>query len=87
MHSTEVVVHLPEVVLIIMTLLTVAMLAAGVCHNLPIPYTVFLVILGIVLGSFARNEESMHVLLEFQLTPDIVFFYFCLLSYLNLHLI
>ena len=76
MHPVETVVHLPEVVLIIMALLTVAMLAAGICHNLPIPYTVFLVILGIVLGSIARNEESMHVLLEFQLTPDIVLFLF-----------
>jgi monovalent cation:H+ antiporter, CPA1 family len=76
MHPTEAVVHLPEVVLIIMVLLTVAMLAAGICHNLPIPYTVFLVIIGIVLGSFARNEESMHVLLDFQLTPDIVLFLF-----------
>ena len=46
-----------------MGLLTVAMLAAGVCHNLPIPYTVFLVIIGIVLGTLARNEESMSVLI------------------------
>jgi len=70
MHPTEAVVHLPEVVLIIMALLTVAMLAAGVCRNLPIPYTVFLVIIGIVLGTLARNEESMSILLDFQLTPD-----------------
>ncbi|MFB3090788.1 MAG: cation:proton antiporter, partial [Gammaproteobacteria bacterium] len=76
MHPTEAVVHLPEIVLIIMALLTVAMLAAGVCRNLPIPYTVFLVIIGIVLGTFARNEESMSVLLDFQLTPDIVLFLF-----------
>jgi len=67
---------LSEAILIIMGLLTIAMLAAGVCHNLPIPYTVFLVILGIVLGYFARNNASMHVLLDFQLTPDIVFFLF-----------
>ena len=67
---------LSEAILIIMGLLTVAMLAAGVCHNLPIPYTVFLVIIGIVLGTFARNEESMSVLLNFQLTPDIVLFLF-----------
>ena len=67
---------LSEAILIVMGLLTVAMLAAGICHNLPIPYTVFLVIIGIVLGSFARNEESMAVLLNFQLTPDIVLFLF-----------
>ncbi len=67
---------LSEAILIIMGLLTIAMLAAGVCHNLPIPYTVILVILGIILGSLARNDASMHVLLDFQLTPDIVFFLF-----------
>ena len=48
MHPTEAVVHLPEVVLIIMGLLTIARLAAGMCRNLPIPYTVFLVLIGIV---------------------------------------
>ena len=67
---------LSEAILIIMGLLTIAMLAAGVCRNLPIPYTVVLVIIGIILGSFARNDASMHVLLDFQLTPDIVFFLF-----------
>ena len=67
---------LSEAILIVMGLLTVAMLAAGICRNLPIPYTVFLVILGIILGSIARNDVSMHVLLDFQLTPDIVLFLF-----------
>lgn len=67
---------LSEAILIVMGLLTVAMLAAGICHNLPIPYTVFLVVLGIVLGSFARNETSMSMLLDFQLTPNIVLFLF-----------
>ncbi len=67
---------LSEAILIIMGLLTIAMLASGICHNTPIPYTVFLVIIGIVLGSFARNHESMHVLLDFQLAPDIVLFLF-----------
>ncbi|MCK5668830.1 MAG: cation:proton antiporter, partial [Gammaproteobacteria bacterium] len=67
---------LSEAILIVMGLLTVAMLAAGICRNLPIPYTVFLVILGIILGTIARNDVSMHVLLDFQLTPDIVLFLF-----------
>jgi len=67
---------LSEAILIIMGLLTIAMLAAGVCRNLPIPYTVILVILGIILGSLARSNASMHVLLDFQLTPDIVLFLF-----------
>ena len=50
---------LSEAILIIMGLLTVAMLAAGVCHNLPIPYTVILVIIGIVLLVLARTMKIM----------------------------
>lgn len=67
---------LSEVILIIMGLLTIAMLAIGICHNLFIPYTVVLVILGIVLGHFARNHDVMRMLLAFQLTPNIVLFLF-----------
>jgi len=67
---------LSEAILIIMGLLTVAMLAAGFCRNLPIPYTVILVILGLILGAAARNIPEMEVLLKFQLTPEIVLFIF-----------
>ncbi|NNF66639.1 MAG: cyclic nucleotide-binding domain-containing protein [Gammaproteobacteria bacterium] len=65
-----------EAVLIIMGLLTVAMLAAGLCKNLPIPYTVFLVIIGMALGALARSMPQGDMLLEFQLTPEIVLFLF-----------
>ena len=67
---------LSEIVLIVMGLLTVAMLAAGICRNLPIPYTVFLVILGMLLGSLARSNHELEILLEFQLTPELVLFLF-----------
>lgn len=67
---------LSEIILIIMALLTIAMIAAGVCKNIPIPYTVFLVILGIILGVLARNGHEFEALLEFQLTPDLVLFLF-----------
>ena len=67
---------LSEVILVVMGLLTVAMIAAAICKNIPVPYTVFLVILGIILGSFARQIPGLHVLLEFQLTPDLVLFLF-----------
>lgn len=67
---------LSEVVLIVMGLLTVAMLAAGICRNLPIPYTVFLVILGMILGWIARTFPQTEILLEFQLTPELVLFLF-----------
>lgn len=65
-----------EIVLIVMGLLTIAMLAAGICRNLPVPYTVFLVILGMFLGWLARTSPDMHFLLEFQLTPELVLFLF-----------
>ncbi len=67
---------LSEVILVIMGLLTVAMIAAAICRNIPVPYTVFLVILGMVLGSIARNYPELGILLEFQLTPDLVLFLF-----------
>src|SRR3972149_6064871 len=67
---------LSEVVLIVMGLLTIAMLVAGFCRNLPVPYTVFLVILGLFLGWMARAYPEMQGLLEFQLTPELVLFLF-----------
>jgi len=67
---------LSEVILVVMGLLTIAMIAAAICKNIPVPYTVFLVILGIILGSFARHYPEFELLLEFQLTPDLVLFIF-----------
>jgi hypothetical protein len=67
---------LSEIVLIIMGLLTLAMLAAGICQRWSVPYTVFLVIIGITLGFFAREIDTLSLLLEFQLNPEIVLFIF-----------
>ncbi len=67
---------LSEVILVIMGLLTVAMFAAAICRNIPVPYTVFLVIIGVILGSIARQIPDLELLLEFQLTPDLVLFLF-----------
>src|SRR3990172_8728502 len=67
---------LAEIILIIMALLTVAMIAAGVCRNIPIPYTVFLVMLGTLLGVLARSNHDFEPLLLFQLPPDLVLFLF-----------
>lgn len=67
---------LSEIVLIVMGLLTVAMIVAGVCRNIPIPYTVILVIIGIGIGHLGRHYEGMHDLLSFQLTPELVLFLF-----------
>ncbi len=59
-----------------MGLLTVAMIVAGICRNIPIPYTVILVILGIGFGHLGRQYEVFHDLLTFQLTPELVLFLF-----------
>ena len=67
---------LSEIILIVVGLLTVAMLAAGICRNIPVPYTVFLVILGMLLGAAARNWPEFGFLLEFRLTRDVVLFLF-----------
>ena len=67
---------LSEAVLITMGLLTVAIIAAGLCRTLPIPYTVILVILGMGLGELGRSWEPMAILHELRLSPDLVFFIF-----------
>ncbi|MBI2969621.1 MAG: sodium:proton antiporter, partial [Gammaproteobacteria bacterium] len=67
---------LSEVVLIVMALLTIAMLAAAICRNISIPYTVFLVILGVALGGLSRSWPQFEPLLQFQLTPELVLFLF-----------
>jgi Na+:H+ antiporter len=68
--------HLSEFILVVMGLLTIAMIAASICRNIPIPYTVFLVILGIILGSIARQYPEFELLLKFQLSSDLVLFLF-----------
>ena len=67
---------LSEIILIIMGLLTIAMTAAVICRNIPVPYTVFLVVLGVLIGWLARSYPRFELLLQFQLTPDLVLFLF-----------
>ena len=67
---------LSEIILVVMGLLTVSMLAAAICSYIPIPYTVFLVIFGMFLGSLARQNSELNFLLDFQLSPDLVLYLF-----------
>ena len=67
---------LSEIMLVLMGLLTVSMMAAAICNYIPVPYTVFLVILGMFLGSLARQDIGLNFLLDFQLTPDLVLYLF-----------
>ena len=67
---------LSESVLVIIGLLTLAIIAAGLFRNLPIPYTVLLVVLGLGLGELADVWPAISILQEFRLQPDLVFFGF-----------
>ena len=67
---------LSEIMLVLMGLLTISMMAAAICNYIPVPYTVFLVILGMFLGSLARQDIGLNFLLDFQLTPDLVLYLF-----------
>ena len=50
---------LSEVVLIIMGLLTVAIVAAGLCRSLPIPFTVVLVTVGMGITWTAQHVPAL----------------------------
>ena len=65
---------LSETILIIMVLLTIAVVAESLCRRLPIPYTVFLVIIGIVLAEISPQVHALEPISEFKLTPELVFF-------------
>lgn len=69
---------LPDTLLIISGLLVLAMIAASLCRHLPIPYTVLLVILGLMVNFFAADSNIMDLLhfRDFHLTPDLVLFIF-----------
>ena len=65
-----------ELVLVVSGLLAISMVAASLARNLPIPYTVFLVVLGVFLSTLAGSVPGLGALQEFQLTPDLVLFIF-----------
>ena len=67
---------LSETVLILAGLLSVAILAAGLFRNVPIPYTVLLVVIGMALGEWSKTSAALAPLAEFRLSPDLVFFIF-----------
>ncbi|MBE0468701.1 MAG: cation:proton antiporter [Methyloprofundus sp.] len=69
---------LADVLLITSGLLLLAMVAASVCRHLAIPYTVLLVLLGLVVNFLATDSSVMGLLdfKEFHLTPDLVLFVF-----------
>lgn len=67
---------LSETVLVIMALLATGIVASGVFRKLPIPHTVILIIIGIVLARLSEAWIALEPLQHFQLTPDLVLFIF-----------
>lgn len=52
------------------------MLITGICHKLPIPFTVILVMVGMLLGKLSYFWEFLEPLQHFHLSPEIMLFIF-----------
>jgi len=67
---------LADAVLVIMLLLASGAVIAGIFRNVPIPYTVMLVLLGVSLNYIAQYWQPMQLINNFRLTPDLILFIF-----------
>ncbi len=69
---------LPDIILIMSGLLVLSMIAASLCRHLAIPYTVLLVILGLMVNFFSNDVPilNLHHFKQFRLTPELVLFIF-----------
>lgn len=67
---------LSDTVLLLMSLLAIGVLVRGLFSRLPIPYTVILVLLGMLLGNLARVWQPLESIQYFHLSPELVFFIF-----------
>ncbi len=65
-----------EIIYVLVVLLGIAMLVTGVCQNLPVPFTVVLVVIGMLLGNLSQNFPFMASLQDFSLSPEIMLFIF-----------
>lgn len=67
---------LSEFILVLMILLATGIVASGLFRNLPVPYSVILVVIGMILASLSRVWTPLEPLTHFHLTPDLVLFIF-----------
>ena len=65
-----------EIVFVLVILLGIAMLVSGTCRNLPVPFTVILVLIGMLLGDLSHRLHFMEPLQGFTLSPEIMLFVF-----------
>ncbi|NKB32736.1 MAG: cyclic nucleotide-binding domain-containing protein [Pseudomonadales bacterium] len=66
----------PETVLIVVAFLMLGVVMAALFRKVPIPYTVMLVLLGVLLQWLSDNFAAFEILHEFTLTSDIILFVF-----------
>ncbi len=67
---------LSETVLLLMALLTIGVLVGGIFKKLPVPYTVMLVVVGMLLGNLATAWPALEPIRNFHLSPELVLFVF-----------
>ncbi len=65
-----------EAVFVLVVLLGIAMLVIGLCRKLPIPFTVVLVIVGVLISSLAERWPVLQPLKDFELSPEVMLFIF-----------
>ena len=67
---------LSETVLLLMAMLGIGVLISGLFGKLPVPYTVMLVVVGMLLGNLAKVVPALAPIQHFHLSPELVFFVF-----------
>lgn len=65
-----------EIIYVLVVLLGIAMLVTGTCRKLPVPFTVILVIIGMLLGNLSQQLPFLAPLRGFSLSPEIMLFIF-----------
>ncbi|MCP4188236.1 MAG: hypothetical protein GY763_11610, partial [Gammaproteobacteria bacterium] len=65
-----------EVIFVLVVLLGIAMLVTGLCRKLPIPFTVILVVIGVLLSNLAERWSLLQPLQDFELSPEVMMFIF-----------
>jgi len=65
-----------EVIFVLVVLLGIAMLVTGLCRKLPVPFTVVLVVIGVLLSNLAEQWPLLEPLKHFHLSPEVMLFVF-----------
>ena len=65
-----------ETIFVLAVLLGIAMLVTGLCRKLPIPFTVVLVVIGVLLSDLADHWPLLQPLQDFNLSPEVMLFIF-----------